>query len=131
MPEFEVFTRRATPLSKGPFVTIQRKGILSLNLDAFEALGKPEAVELVYDRSERVMGFRPVSPDVPHAYRPRKQGASSSFLVAGQAFTRYYGIVTDTARRYPATMIDDVLAIDLKAEGIIATGPRAKGGGEE
>ena len=130
MPKFEVFTRRATPVAKGPYVTIQRKGIISMNREAFEAMGSPEAVELLYDRDERVVGFRPVGRDVPHAYRPRKQGASSSYLVAGQAFTQYYGIATDTARRYPATMIDGVLTVDLKEAGTVATGPRAQEGGE-
>lgn len=128
MPKFEVFTRRASPTGKGPFVTIQRKGILSMNREAYEAMGSPETVELLYDRDERIMGFRPVDPNVPHAYRARKQGASSSYLVAGQAFTHYYEIATDTARRYPATAIDGILVVDLKEPGVIATGPRVKDG---
>ena len=72
------------------------------------------------------MGLRPVSADVPHAYRPRKQGASSSRIVAGQAFTQLFGIPIDTARRYPAEMVGDVLAVDLKEGGTVVTGPRAK-----
>ena len=34
--------------------------------------------------------------------------------MSGRAFNQYYGITVDASRRYPATMIDDVLAIDLK-----------------
>lgn len=131
MPHFEVFNRRAAPVTTQPLVTIQKRGTMSFNRAAFEALGEPEAVELLFDRQERIVGFRPVGGDVPHAYRPRKQGRTYNYLVAGQAFTQHYGIETDTARRYPAAMLDGVLIVDLKADSVVATGPRAKDGGAQ
>jgi len=126
MPKFEVFTRRATPVSLEPMMTIQRRGSLSLNRAAVEALGEPEAVELLYDRKERVMGIRPVDPKAQHAYKIRKQPSSVSFLIAGQAFTQYYGIPTDKPIRYRAKMADGVLTVDLKQEGIDATSTRER-----
>lgn len=129
MPNFEVFNRRAAPVTAQPLVTIQKRGTMSFNRAAFEALGGPEAVELLFDRQERVVGFRPVGADVPHAYRPRKQGHTYNYLVAGQAFTQHYGIETDTARRYPAAMLDGVLVVDLKQPGTDATGPRGRNDG--
>jgi hypothetical protein len=71
-------------------------------------------VELLFDRDERVMGFRAVPKDVSHAYAVRAQKNASSHLVSGRAFNQYYGITVDASRRYSASMIDDVLAIDLK-----------------
>jgi len=129
MPNFEVFNRRASPRSTEPLVTIQKRGTMSFNRAAFEAIGEPEAVELLFDRDERVVGFRPVGADVPHAYRPRKQGNAYNYIIAGQAFTQYYGIDTGTARRYPAAMFDGVLAVDLKQAGTDATGPRGRDDG--
>ncbi len=126
MPNFEVFTRRATPVGKGPLVTIQKKGTISLNQEAFGALQEPETVELLFDRDERVIGIRPVDPVVTHAYRPRKQGRSASYIIAGKAFTQYFDIPTDTARRYRAEAVDGVLTVDLKEEGVVVTGPRSK-----
>ena len=76
-------------------------------------LGRPEAVELLFDREEQVMGFRSAAKDLPHTYAVRPQAKSSSLLVSGRAFNQHYGIVVDTSRRYPATMMDDVLAIDF------------------
>lgn len=129
MPNFEVFNRRAAPVTTQPLVTIQKRGAMSFNRAAFEALGAPEAVEFLFDREERVMGFRPVSADVPHAYRPRKQGQAYNYILAGQAFTQHYGIKTDTARRYVAAMLDGVLVVDLTQPGTDATGPRSRDDG--
>ena len=116
MPTFETFTRRATPLAAEPRVAIQKRGTISLNRSAFEALGSPAAVELLFDKGEQVVGIRPVPPDVRHSYPLRKQPSSFSYLIAGQAFCNYYGIPTGETRRYAATTIDDVLAIDLKQD---------------
>ncbi len=99
MPNFETFTRRAAPVASTPLVTIQKRGTFSLNRAAYELLGSPEAVELLYDRDERVMGIRAVDPDTRHAYPMRKQPSSYSYLFAGQAFAKYYGIPIGETRR--------------------------------
>jgi hypothetical protein len=125
MPNWSEFTRTATPIGAKPYVTIQRKGTLSLNRAAFEALGKPEAVKLLYDRNERMIGFRPADTEEVGAYPVRPQ-ASSNWLVAGTAFSSFLRLDTSTAKRYEAEAIDGVLAVDLKREGIAVTSPRAK-----
>jgi hypothetical protein len=121
MLDFEVYRKHLTRGGVGPYVTVQRGGILSLTCEAAALLGNPKAVELLFDRGAHVMGFRGAAANVPHAYRVRPQPASSSLLVSGRAFTRHFGIPTDVARRYPATMIGDVLAVHL-AGGGAATG---------
>lgn len=126
MANWETFRRRAAPVSTVPMVTIQKRGTLSFNRPAFEALGEPSAVELLYDREERVVGLRPIDPAAPHAYQPRQQGKTANWLVSGRAFTQYFGIETDTARRYPAVLQDDVLTVDLKQPGSDATGVRGR-----
>ena len=125
MPNWERFTKRGMPVAGQPFVTIQRKGLISLNRTAHDMLGKPEAVELLYDRDEKIIGLRRVDPSETFAYPVRTQ-ASSNFLIAGTAFTSYYGIDVSVARRYRAAMMDDVLAVDLKQEPTEVTGPRAR-----
>lgn len=124
MPHFEVFERHSVPVSRVPMITVQRKGTLSLNAAAFEALESPEAVQLLYDPVERVIGFRKIDPSDPTAYRIRRQPNARSYVVAGQAFTQHYGINTDVARRYAAKMFDKVLGVDLKGESIEVRGPR-------
>lgn len=125
MGGFEVFDRRAAPLVSAPFVTLQKKGPLSLNQAAYEAIGKPAAVELLYDRSNRLIGLRPTEPTNPRAYPVRAQ-AARNYLIAGQAFTKYYDIDTSVARRYEVEVRDGMLVIDLKTGGSVATGVRGR-----
>lgn len=120
---FETFTKRMVPLGKHPYITIQKRGLLSFNKAAHAALGEPDAVELLFNRAERVIAVRGVSDDVPHAYKLRHLGGkkedASTFIVGATAFTNYYDIPTDVSTRRAATEQDGVLLIDLKDEGVV------------
>ena len=131
---FERFDKRSVASTTSPFVTLQKRGPFGLNRSAYEVLGRPEAVELLYDRDEHIIGLKPVSPTEPYAFPVRPQGSReriSNFLVAGQSFTKHYGIDTSVARRYAAEMQGDILTVDLKRGGVEATGPRTKRAQEE
>jgi hypothetical protein len=122
---FEVFDKRTAAVSKSPFVTVQKNnGPLSMNRPAYELMDKPEAVELLFDREEQLIGFHPVPITSPKAFPVRPQGKNSATLmVAGQSFTKHYGIDTRVARRYPVEMRDDVLVVDLKGESVEVRSP--------
>lgn len=126
MREFETFKRRMVPLVKKPFVTIQKRGTMSFNKAAHVALGSPEAVELLYDKADNVMGIRSVDPSAAHAYPMRPQGNKSEgpFIVSGAAFMKYYGVKTEVARRFYAEIEEGVLIIDLNSEGQVVTSNR-------
>jgi hypothetical protein len=125
MPEFETFKKRMVPLKKAPYVTIQKRGTMSFNAAAHAALGNPEAVELLYDVKQQIMGVRAVDPAVEHAYPLRSPSKKDqSFILSGTAFTKYYEIDTTVSTRYPATMEDGILCIDLKQEGTVVTSNR-------
>lgn len=127
MPNFQVFDKRAVPISGEPMVTIQRKGPISINKASYYAMGKPSFVELLYDPDERIIGFRPLKEQLPHAYPVRMQGQrESTFLIAGHAFLRFYNIPNEVSTRYMAEMFDDVLGVDLKKKGIEVTGNRGR-----
>jgi len=102
---------------------------MTINRVAYEMLGGPEAVELLYNVPNRVIGVRQVSPKEPYAFPLRGQGRKdkepSNYLVAVQAFTKHYGIDTSVAMRYPVEMQEDILTVPLD-RGMVATGPRAK-----
>lgn len=126
MPQFEVFRKRTVPLVKQPYVTIQKRGVFSLNKAAHAALGEPRAIELLYDPTEKIVGIRSAEETVEHAYMLRSSLAKreSSLLVSGRAFTQYYGINTDISRRWPAYVEDGILCIDLKQAGTEVIGNR-------
>lgn len=124
---FEVFDKRAAGASKHPYVTIQRNGPFSFNQAAFELMGKPEAVELLYDKDTERVAFRPVAPDRPRAFPVRAQGKNSvTHVVAGQSFARHYELDVRTARRYAPVMEDGMLILDLRGDSVDVTGPRTK-----
>ena len=107
-----------------PWVGIQKAGMLSLNAPAFEALGEPEAVVLLFDPEEKVVGFRASPATDPRAFPLRKYNRrSSAYLVSGRTFLKHYGVDHSTARRYSARMVGDVLAVPLR-EKDAGAGPR-------
>lgn len=131
---FEVFDRRLTPLAKAPTVTIQKRGVMSLNRAAHALIGDADTVELLYDRDVEVIGIRPTSDDVPHAYPVRPQSANKltgPLLIAGTAFVQYYGIDTTTSRRWTPTVQNSILCIDLKQAGTPIIGNRSGKTGHE
>lgn len=123
---FEEFDKRAATASKSPFVTIQRRGPFSLNRAAYEALGKPEAVSLLYDEEEKLIGFKPRPLNYARALPVRPQGPNqNTYMIAGRAFAQHYDLDTSVARRYAVEMRDGILILDLKTESVDVTGPRA------
>ncbi len=123
---FEEFDKRAAVASKSPFVTIQRKGTFSMNQAAYVLMGKPKVVTLLFDPEEKLIGFRPTLQSSPRAFPVRAQQNGVTYVVAGQAFAKHYGIDTSVARRYGVDKQDDILVLDLKSESTDATGPRAR-----
>lgn len=129
MPQFETFKKGLVPLKREPQVTIQRHGTLSLNMSAYVALGSPDAVELLYDAEERIVGLRPVDPRADHAYmvRPSTSQTSRRFAISAMAFTRFYDIDTTQSRRWAAYVDDGVLCVSLNDISTPVTSNRARG----
>ena len=133
---FEVFQRQRAPISTEPTITIQKRGNISLNQAAYIELGHPEALELLYDREQKLMAMRKVDPGGPSAYvvrpldpRARRLSTPSqlatTYLISGIAFTTYYQIQTDAARRWTPYREGDMLVVDLKRPGLEVTSNRA------
>ncbi len=121
---FEVFTRRSTPIVKDHYVAIHKRGTISLNRSAVEALGQPDAIQLLFNREKRIMAFRPVEPTIEGAYPLRRQQQSNSWLVAGQAFLKFYDIDHSITRRYTGELRDNMLRIDFSQGGTEVTSSR-------
>ncbi len=126
---FEEFDRSAAPAPVNPFVTIQKRGLLSLNRGAYEALSAPQAVTLMFNRERRVIALRPSDPGSPRSYPVRiqgGQGGGKTYLVAATAFAGHYGLDVSVSRRYAVTVRDGVLFIDLTQDAPEVTGARSK-----
>ena len=123
---FETFKRQRLKPGAEPFVTIQKKGVLSLNRAAHAALGEPEAVELLYDRESRLIGMRKVDSSLEHAYTVRSFGRGGTWLISGTAFASYYDIDTSVPTRRKGRVEDGMLVIDLNDPGTPALSNRER-----
>jgi hypothetical protein len=115
---FETFTRQRRS-SPQPYITIQKKGVISLNKAAFEALDSPETVELLYDSDARLVALRKVDSSVEHGYQVRAPVENhATWLVSGAAFVGYYEIDTSLSIRRAARKEGELLIVDLNDPGV-------------
>lgn len=123
MADFETFSRRMLSLQAQPSVTVQRRGSMTLNQSALQALGQPDAVELLYDRTASIIGLRGVDPRAETAYQVRRasRSASGPWVISAMAYTKFYGIDTSVTRRWPAYLDGDVLCVDLTAAPVASS----------
>lgn len=119
--QYERFSGSHAPSNKTPSVTIQKRGMLSLNRAAYDLLKRPQAVQLYFSANEQAIGITPSDPKAPDAILLRKQRGSASYIIAGMAFCKWYDIDTSVARRYEAIAEEGDLYVDLKQPAKVVT----------
>jgi hypothetical protein len=118
MPNFVEFDRQDSHAQPDePMFTLQRRGLISLNMAAFKALGEPAAVVLLYDADEGIIALRKCARTYHNGYHVRKQANSRSFLVGATGFTSYHKINTEVPRRYVGRPYGDQTMGFAVAEG--------------
>jgi hypothetical protein len=127
MPNFETFSRSLLQLKAEPQITVLRRGTMSLNKSAYTALGSPDAVELLYDTDERIVGLRPIDARAQNAYVVRQPAGAGKgpFVITAMAFTKFYGIDTTQSLRREAFLDDGVLCMSLNDDATPVTSNRA------
>ncbi len=129
MPNFKVYKRQNSPrrLSGKPTVTIQSRGLISFSPSAIAVLGYPKAIAFLYDKDEKLIGFRSAKPDEENAHITRSPTKrATGRIVSALAFCRFAELDLSVSRRYP--LIDDggIPCIDLKQPGTPVTSNRRK-----
>ncbi len=106
------------PRQPGPeniYVSINRVGDLMLNRFTFEALGKPEAVKLMYDPDTDVIGLRPVSRLMTCAFPLRPKGRSDNKRIRIKPFCERHDMRFDeTVRFLQAEIENGILVLGLR-----------------
>ncbi len=137
MMAFQVFQKGSAPVSTVPSVTIQKRGLFSLNDAAQALLNFPEALQFLWDPERRAIGLRSVPIADPNAYPARRQATAAGregrgpILVAGTLFTKFIELDTSIAKRWVPTVEDDVLIIDLNQPGQLVVANRRGKSAEE
>lgn len=119
------FDRRSAPsLGGAPIVSIRKRGTFGLNKAAYEALGRPDMVKILYGTEERVVGFRPTSTASLKGYPVQDYADGKSYDVAGSKFCRFYSIpIDEPSRRYAAVLKGDTLLIFLERDDAATEDP--------
>jgi hypothetical protein len=73
-------------------VSITRQRCISLNQAAYNLLGCPPAVVLLYAAGGMAIGLRADSEGTAYSFRVRPMGKGTNYLINATAFMRYHGI---------------------------------------
>jgi hypothetical protein len=99
-----------------PRVTIIRYSQIHLNRAAYELLGCPAQVLLLYDARHRRIGLRAAPEASPYSHRVKQQTATrSTYAVLGsRPFIRHYGLECGRLIEFShIQMEDDIMMLDL------------------
>lgn len=127
---FKVFEKGSAPISTVPAVTIQKRGLFSLNDAAYKMLGEPEFVNFLWDADDKLIALQSTDEKDLNGYPARRQNSSKRtgpVLLAGSMFTRFIDLDTSQARRWTPEFKDGALVIDLKTEGALVISNRDRG----
>lgn len=122
---FELFDKRHAPMRGAPSVTVQKRGIVSINGPAHALINRAKVVELLFDRERQVMALRPADPS-PRTYELREPSPSGQTLLSATAFTQAYNIDTSISLRYEPSVEDGMLCVDLSGPSTVVQSNRTK-----
>lgn len=127
---FQVFDKRNAPMKGAPSVTVQRRGIISINGPAHALIGASRVVELLFDQDRKVMAIRPAERS-PRAYELREPSRSGQTILSATAFTQAFDIDTSVSRRFDPFVEDGMLCIDFNGPSTVIQGNRTKKAGKD
>ena len=105
------------PFTRRVHISINRKGVIFVNGTAHEMLGRPEAVVLLFDRKEKIIGLNPAPASVKGAFRLKDHSKGRHRVINAAPFCRKFGIVIDRTSAFiqPGLDNDGILQLDLKS----------------
>ena len=107
-------------------VTLNWKNSLMLNRTAFESLGRPAAVELLFDQTYGMIGVKPVRPDAHNAF-PVKPVLKGSYRRVNLApFCLHFDLRIEKTVLFlePYVDPDGVLILNLAKTMLVTRGSR-------
>lgn len=114
-----MFTGKANAYNDGTELRVTLgRNTFYLNGKAFEVLGSPAAVEMMFEGNERIIGLRPVDPTRRNAFRIRQHGKTGNYKrIPAAAFCRHIRLDTRETVLFNEPDIDNdgVLLLDLNS----------------
>ena len=109
-----------SPQYAGLYVTLNPKGIFKMNRVAYQRMGEPEAVNVLFDPPNSRIGLKPASRAGRNAYALAPRGHHGGRIVrAYRIITEYALDLPSTVRFYDAEIDHDgILVLDLRTARI-------------
>lgn len=97
------------------YASLNHRGDIVINRQAFAELKEPQAVILLFDPDTDTIGLRPANPLISNAFRVSAKGNCGHRLITARTFTRKYDFRVDGTVRFPTAAIEDgVLVLELR-----------------
>lgn len=97
-----------------------------MNLRAWDVLGRPEAVEMMFDKGRGVIGLRPADPLLPEAFPVKDKKGTSSKIISASAFCTHFLIKMMRTALFREVEIDEdgVMTLSLATIAAVSRGAR-------
>jgi len=106
--------------------SLSARNDLLLNGNILERLGNPEAVLLMFDRLNEIIGVNPAPPTLPNAFPLKTRKTGRHRIIHATPFCKRFGIRVDATTTFLTPEIDEdgVLRLDLRAIAAVPNRPR-------
>ena len=119
-----------TPLNERMHVTLSPRNVILMNGNIHDRLGQPNAVILLFDKVNSIIGVNPAGANMPNAFPVKHKTNGRDRLIRATPFCKHYGIQVDgtTAFLNPEIDEDGVLRLDLRTTTPVKRRPRRRRG---
>ena len=109
-----------------PRITLGVRNTFYMNLIAWETMGAPGAVELLYDGNRRKIGMRPVDPRRKNAFKVAHHANGTFRRISAAAFCQHFRIAVEGTILFsnPEFSPDGLLTLDLTTTTKVSRGAR-------
>jgi len=116
--DFETYHRqRGKALGRALLITLSPNGIIRFSDGAYEALGKPAEVELLFDHDQQVIGIRtPLKAHSNDAFEVRRPLLGGSRYISAKAFVTFHSLDFGRTRRLCASLHGGVLCVPTRVQ---------------
>ena len=110
----------------GVRVTMTPRGVIYINEKAWNELRRPEAVEMMFDKTRRMIGLQAASPDVPEAFPVKPKIGTSGKIISASAFCTHFLIKVMRTALFNEVEVDadGVMSLSLDTISAVTRGAR-------
>ena len=110
----------------GVRVTMSPRGVIYLNEKAWNLLGKPDAIEMMFDKTRRTIGLASTDPQVPEAFPVKPKKGMRGKIISASAFCTHFLIKVMRTALFNGVEVDadGVMSLSLDTISAVSRGAR-------